>query len=143
MLINAVKVGFKKGLVCCLTLIKIILPIYICITFIKYSPVMGWIVSLFSPVMGIFHLPGEAAVPWITGLFSDEYGAIAAIKAVGLTGFEITVVSIMVMFAHSLFVEAAIIKKLGLSLLFFTGYRLIAAILAGIIFGFVGGVLLS
>ncbi len=143
MLINAIKVGFKKGLFCCFTLIKIMLPIYICITFIKYSPAMGWIVGVFSPIMGIFHLPGEAAVPWITGLFSDEYGAIAAIKAVGLTGFEITVVSIMVMFAHSLFVEAAIIRKLGLSLLFFTSYRMIVAVVAGIVFGYVGGVILS
>ncbi len=143
MLISAIRVGFRKGLLCCWTLIKIMLPVYICITFIKYSPVMGWIVGIFSPFMGLFHLPGEAAVPWITGLFSDEYGAIAAIKAVGLKGYEITVVSIMVMFAHSLFVEAAIIKKLDLSLLFFTCYRLVAAIIAGILFGWAGGVFFS
>lgn len=141
MLIDAIKVGFKKGLYCCWTLIKIMVPIYICITFIKYSPLMDWLVAGFSPVMGIFRLPGEAAVPWITGMFSDEYGAIAAIKAVGLTGMDITVVSIMIMLAHSLFVEAAIIKKMGLSLLFFTCYRLIAAILAGVVFGLAGGVL--
>ena len=112
MFIDAVKVGFRKGVYCCWTLIKIMVPIYICITFIKYSPLMDWIITHFSPIMGIFHLPGEAAVPWITGLFSDEYGAIAAIKAVGLTGFDITVVSIMIMLAHSLFVEVAVIKKL-------------------------------
>ena len=69
-------------------------------------------------------------------------GAIAAIKAVGLSGFDITILSIMVMFAHSLFVEAAIIKKMGLSLMFFTCYRLAAAVLAGIGFGLLKGVLL-
>lgn len=141
MLLDSARVGFKKGLLCCWTLIKIIIPVYICITFIKYSPLMDWIITYFSPVMSIFNLSGEAAVPWITGMFSDEYGAIAAIKAVGLTGSEITVVSIMIMLAHAMFVETAIIKKLGLSILFFTGYRLVSAVIAGIILGWAGGVL--
>lgn len=139
MLIDAVKTGFKRGLFCCWTLVKIMVPIYICVTFIKYSPLMGWITALFSPIMRIFNLPGEAAVPWITGIFSDEYGTVAAVKAVGLAGFDITVVAIMSMMAHALFIEAAIIKKLGLGVTFFTGYRLIAAVITGIIFGWVGG----
>ena len=141
MLINAIKSGFRQGLNCCWILIRIIVPVYICITFIKYTPLMDWIVKLFSPVMGLFHLPGEAAIPWITGMFSDEYGAIAAIKAVGLTGFEITIVSMMVMFAHALFIEAAIIKKLDVSAMFFICYRMVTAVIIGIIFGLAGGLL--
>ena len=74
MLINSMKTGLRNGLHCCWSLIKIMVPIYVCITFVKYTPLMDMIVNAFSPVMTIFHLPGEAAVPWITGLFSDEYG---------------------------------------------------------------------
>lgn len=141
MLIGAVKVGFKKGILCCWTLIKIIVPVYVAITFVKYTPIMDWIIGIFSPIMGLFHLPGQAAVPWITSFFLDEYGAIAAMKAVGLAGMEITIMSIMVIMAHSLFIEAAIIKKLNLSIIFFTSYRLIAAVVLGIIFGLIGGAL--
>ncbi|HZK60587.1 MAG TPA: nucleoside recognition domain-containing protein [Anaerovoracaceae bacterium] len=140
MLVGAVKIGFKKGLICCWTLIKIIVPVYVLIIVIKHTPIMGFIIDIFSPVMRIFHLPGQAAVPWITSFFLDEYGAIAAIKAVGLSGKDITIIAIMIILAHSLFIEAAIIKKLGLSIIFFTSYRFIAAVIMGIIFGLVGGV---
>ncbi len=140
MLLDAVKTGAKRGFSYSLMLIRIIIPVYIAITVAKHTPFMDWLSLIFEPVMGLFHLPGEAAVPFITGLFLDEYAAIAAIKAVGLVGFEISVAAIMTIIAHSLFIESAIIKKLELSITFFAVYRLIFAIALGILFGFIGEV---
>lgn len=137
---DAVINGARKGLFYCFTLIKIIIPVYIAITVAKHTPLMDWLAMAFGPVMGAFHLPGEAAVPIITGFLLDEYAIIAAIKAVGLTGFDITVVAIISIIAHSLVIESAIIKKLGLSISFFLGYRLFFAIVAGILFGWAGEV---
>lgn len=139
MFFQAVRTGAKNGLKQCWMLIKIIVPVFVAITFIKHTPVMEMLARAFRPMMGIFNLPGEAAVPWITGMFLDEYASIAAIKAVGLAGADITILTIMSVMAHSLFIESAIIKKLGLSMLFFIGYRLLLAVILGILFGFVGG----
>lgn len=92
----------------------------------------------FAPAMGLFHLPGEAALPVITGFLLDEYGVIAAIRAVNLSGFHAMIVAVMVLPAHSLIVEGAIIKKLGQSATFFTIYRLIAAVIAGLVVSLLG-----
>ena len=141
MLVKSIKNGFINSLKICLFLIKIIVPVYLFITVLKHSPVMGWLVSIFTPLMGVFHLPGEAAVPLITGLVLDEYSAIAAIRAVNLTGYAVTVVAVMTLISHSLFVEAAIVRKMGLSAAFFTLYRLTAALSVGLTLGIVGTVL--
>ncbi len=138
MLVQSIRAGAKSGLKQCWMLIKIIVPVFVGITVIRHTPVMDILVGAFRPMMGIFNLPGEAAVPWITGMFLDEYANIAAIKAVGLAGFDITILTIMTVMAHSLFIESAIIKKLGLSILFFTTYRLLFAVILGVLFGLAG-----
>lgn len=141
MFINSVKAGLKNGILCSWMLIKIIVPVFILITFIKYTPIMDWLIKLFEPVMGIFGLPGEASVPYITAMLLDEYGAIAGIKAVGLTGYHVTIISMMTILAHSFIIESAILKKLDLSVTFFTSYRFITSALMGIVLGIAGGVL--
>ena len=138
MLAISIKNGFINGIKCCWFLIKIIIPVYLFITILKHTPVMDLLISGFAPLMGLFRLPGEAAVPLITGMVLDEYGVIAAIKAVDLTGYAVTVVVVMTILAHSLFIEGAIVKKLGLSVTFFTTYRLAAALVMGLVLSFAG-----
>lgn len=142
MLINSIKLGFKKGINTTIMLAKIIVPIYFIITIIKYTFIMELIAHIFEPLMGIFNLPGEAVIPFITGIFLDEYGAIAGINAISLNAWEITIVAILVSFAHSLFIETAIIKKLGLSISFFSVSRIVLAIIFGCIIGNIGGIFL-
>ena len=138
MLTTSIKKGFINGLKCCWFLIKIIIPVYLLITILKHTPVMDWLVTLFTPFMGAFNLPGEAAVPLITAIFLDEYGVIAAIRAVELTGYSVAIVAVMTLISHSLFIEAAIIRKLDLSVTFFTAYRLTASIVVGFALSFIG-----
>ena len=132
MLATSVKNGLINGLKCSWFLIKIIIPVYFFITILRHTPAMDWLTAVFAPAMGIFHLPGEAALPIITGFVLDEYGVIAAIRAVNLSGFHATIVAVIILPAHSLIVEGAIVKKLGQSATFFTVYRLIAALICGL-----------
>ena len=138
MFAGTLKSGFLSGLKCSWFLIKIIIPVYFLITVFKHTPVMDWLMRIFEPTMAVFHLPGEAAVPIITGFFLDEYGVIAAIKAVELTGFSVTMVAIMSLVAHSLVVEGAILKKMDMSVTFFTVTRLTSAVVVGLIFSGIG-----
>ena len=138
MLIDSIKNGVKSGLKTFWFLIKIIIPVYLFITILKHTPAMDWLVSVFAPFMGVFNLPGEAALPIITGMILDEFGIISAIKAVNLTGFTVTAVSAMALTAHSLLVEGAIVKKMGLSVVLFTAYRIIGAVIVGFILRFLG-----
>jgi len=142
MLKTAVKNGFINGIKYSWFLIKIIIPVYFLITAIKYSPAMDWLVTIFTPVAGVFNLPGEAAVPLISAFVLDEYGAIAAIKAVNLSGYSVTVVAVMTLISHSLIIETAILKKMSLNAVFFNTYRLFWSIAAGLALN-VAGVALS
>ena len=138
MLPQTIKKGFLNGLKCCWFLIKIIVPVFFVITVLKHTPVMDWLAGLFAPAMALFRLPGEAALPIITAFFLDEYGVIAAMKAVELSGYAVAVVAVMTLVAHSLIVEAAIVRKLEMSAMFFTTYRLLAAVVVGLVYSGIG-----
>lgn len=141
MFINAVKTGFVKAIRILAELLKIVLPVYIAVVLIKHSPVMPYAQSIFAPFMGAFNLPGDAAIPIITGTLTDEYGAIAAIKGISLSKPEITTVAMMVLAFHSIPVESAVMKKLGLSIVFFAVFRFVLAVITGLLIGRLGGIL--
>jgi len=141
MLTTSIKNGLISGIKCCWFLIKIIVPVYFFITALNHTPAMDWLTSVFTPLMSAFRMPGEAALPLITGVFLDEYGVIAAIRAVNITGFSVTMIAIMTLISHSLIVEAAIMQRIGLSAAFFTLYRLAASVIVGFGLSFVGVVL--
>ncbi len=122
------------------TLLKVVLPVYAAVVVIRHSPVMPFLEDVFSPAMRFFNLPGEAIIPLITGVFTDEYGTIAVMNTLSFTSAEITTVAMMVLIAHTIPVEAAIAQKIGLNVARFTVYRIVMAILTGMLVGWLGGV---
>lgn len=133
--------GIFKALKTALMLLKIMIPIYLVVVILKYSPVMEWISSLFEPVMKIFNLPSEASVALIMGIFTDEYGVIAAMKSFDFSMATITTIAMIALMAHSLPVESALAKKIGYPVGKVLALRITMAILTGILIGWLGGVL--
>ncbi|NLT49127.1 MAG: nucleoside recognition protein [Clostridiales bacterium] len=140
--VQTIKTGFIKAIKTTLMLMKVVLPVYALVVLVKYSPVMTFLEGIFQPAMKIFRLPGEAVVPLITGLFTDEYGAIAASSQFGFTGAEITTIAMMGLVCHSLPVEYALSRQIGLPAGKFVLYRVFAAIIVGLIISRLGGVFL-
>ena len=126
--------GFKSGLGVTWQLAKIVVPIYFLITFLKHTPVLDIISSLFSPFMGVFGLPGEAAIVLVLGNMVNLYAAIGAMVSLPLTVREITILAIMLSFCHSILVETALVKKIGLSAIKVIAVRVGLAILSGLAF---------
>ena len=62
------KNGIRSGFETTWKLGKIVFPITLIITLLQHTPLIDLIVSLFSPIMGWFGLPGDAAtsLPWET-----------------------------------------------------------------------------
>jgi Fe2+ transport system protein B len=140
--LTAVKDGIFKGLKTVLMLLKILIPIYLLVVLIKYSPAMPWLQDVAAPVMKIFRLPPEAAVPVVTGLFSDEYGVVAALGGFNFSMAAITTIAMITLAAHSLPVEAAVAQKIGLPAGVMVLMRIGTAIFTGILVGWLGGVFL-
>lgn len=141
MLLNSIKLGIKKGIETTWMLGKVIIPVYIFVTFLEHTPVLEWIAYAFQPLMGIFNLPGEAAIVLVLGNALNLYAAIGAINAINLTPMQITTLGIMLSFSHSLFVETAVVKKLDVSISKVIALRVGLAFVIGIIVGQVGGLL--
>ncbi len=142
LVIQTIKDGAIKAVKTTLTLMKVVLPVYALVVIIKYSPVMAFLERLFEPAMRAFLLPGEAVVPLITGLFTDEYGAIAATSQFGFTSAEVTTIAMIGLVCHSLPVEYALSRQIGLPAGKFVLYRALAAIMVGLVISRLGGVFL-
>ncbi len=99
------------------TLVRVMLPVMVAVEIGKR---LGWIDALgqaMAPTMAWIGLPAEAGLIWITGVFVGVYGAIAVL--IGLApGLEITAgqfsaLGAMILFAHSLPVEQAVVRRAG------------------------------
>ena len=139
LILIAVRDGFLKALKTLAIILKVVLPVYAIVVLIRHSPVMGWLELAMTPTMKLFHLPSTAVVPLVTGFFTDEYSVVAASKQFGFSTMEMTTIAMMTMVAHGLPVEAAIIKKIGLSPVRFTAFRLASFLIIGWMVGWMGG----
>ena len=100
--------GFKNGLNITWELGKVIIPVYIIVTILKYTPILNWIADFMKPVMFILGLPGEASLPLVLGMFLNIYAAIGAILPLDMNTKEITIVAAILLLAHSLPLEATV-----------------------------------
>ncbi|SDK18777.1 nucleoside recognition domain-containing protein [Natronincola ferrireducens] len=141
MFITSIKDGTKKGLETTWMLAKVIIPVYFVVTFLQHTPAIDWIAHIFQPVMALFNLPGEAAIILVMGNFLNLYAAIGAIKAISITPMEVTIISVMLSFSHSLLVETAVTKKLGISVPVIIFIRVGLAVVSGIILGRIGALI--
>jgi spore maturation protein SpmB len=124
--------GALKGLKTGLMLLKVMLPVYIIVVLLKYSPLMPFITDLFEPVMGFLNLPGEAAAPIIAGVFADEYGCIAAMRSFSFNAAAITTIAMVNLFFHSIPVESAINRQIGFAVWQIALFRLFMAVAVGL-----------
>jgi spore maturation protein SpmB len=125
------KKGFADGVKTALDLLKVVLPVFAVVKVLEHTPVIGWISDACDPLMRIVGLPGEAALPVVTGMLANFYAALGIILALGLSAWQITTVAIMLCCCHELVLESAIIKKAGIPAWPILGIRLLSAFAAG------------
>ncbi len=138
--VSIVKDGIIKAIKTGLMLFKIMIPIYLLVVVLKYSPVMEWLSNILEPVMKIFNLPPEASVPIITGIFTDEYGVIAGINSFDFSSASITTIAMIALMAHSLPVESALAQKIGYPAGKIVLLRVTMAVITGVMVGWIGGI---
>lgn len=125
--------GARSGLQTTWTLGKVIFPVTILISLLQHTPVMGWIIKLISPVMGIFGLSGEAAIPLVIGNMLNLYAGIAAIFSLELTVKEVFILAIMLSFCHNVIIESTVAMKVGVKIWIILAVRAGLAVFSGIL----------
>ncbi|WP_046174375.1 nucleoside recognition domain-containing protein [Domibacillus indicus] len=129
--------GLQNGLHTTWTLGKVIFPITLIVTILQFTPVLPWIIQLISPVMGVFGLSGDAAIPLVIGNVLNLYAAIGAILSLDLTVKEVFILAMMLSFSHNLFVESTVAMKVGVKIWIILAVRIGLAITAGIVINLV------
>lgn len=134
---QSLKIGLWAGLKTTWTLGKIIFPVTLIVTILQYTPVLPWIIKLITPLMGIFGLSGDAAIPIVLGNFLNLYAGIAGILSVDLTIKEVFTIAVMLSFAHNLLIESSVAVKVGVKVWIMIVVRVGLAILSAILINLV------
>ena len=137
------KKGFADGLKTSLALLKVVIPVFAVVKVLEHTPLIGWISNACDPLMRLVGLPGEAALPVVTGMLVNFYAALGIILALGLSAWQITTVAIMLCCCHELVLESAIIKKAGIPAWPILAIRLLTAFSAGVVMNLAGNLLLQ
>jgi hypothetical protein len=99
----------------CIWLIKITVGVSFAIMFLKYFKVLPVISQLLAPLFNSIGLPGEAALPFVSGYFVNVYAAISVAVSFDFDIRALTILSTMVLCAHNMITETAVQKKTGTS----------------------------
>ena len=99
----------------CIWLIKITVGVSFAIMFLKYFNVLPVISQFLAPLFNSIGLPGEAALPFVTGYFVNVYAAISVAVSFDFDVRALTILSTMVLCAHNMITETAVQKKTGTS----------------------------
>lgn len=131
------KQGLNIGLDTTWKLGKIIFPITLIVTLLQHTPVIDWVVLLFSPIMEWFGLPGDAAIILTLGNLLNLYAAIGAMLTMELTIKQVFILSVMLSFSHNLLVETAIAGEIGVKKWIMASIRLGLAFVSAIVINLV------
>ncbi|WP_019153702.1 nucleoside recognition domain-containing protein [Robertmurraya massiliosenegalensis] len=137
MWVQSLTKGLKVGLQTVWSLGKIIFPVTLIVTFLQHTPVLPWLIDLIAPLMSVFGLSGDAAIPLVIGNFLNIYAAIGAILTLDLTVKEVFIIAVMMSFSHNLLVESSVVTRVGVKLWIALVVRIGLALLSGIVINLV------
>src|SRR5690606_25745362 len=85
--------------------------------------------------MALLHLPPEAGIVWTATVFTGIYGGIASLSGLSssldMNAAQVSALGAMMLFAHSIPVEQAIVRRAGASFNITAALRILTAIAYG------------
>ena len=113
-------------------LFRIMIPVVIVVKVLAELGMVQHIAAALKPIMGIVGLPGDSGIVWATALLTNLYGAIIAFLTLApdmsLTVAQVTILTSMMLVAHSLPLELRIAQKAGAGMLMLGLFRFVGAI---------------
>ena len=104
-------VAFKTSL----WFLKIMLPVSFAVMLLSWFNVLPYLSSFASPLFVELGLPGDAALVFVTSIFTNIYTVIALMANLDFTMREGLILAMMCMISHGLIVETLVQKKCGSS----------------------------
>jgi len=108
-------------------LLKIMIPISLCVSLLQYYGVISVLARYIDPVFSHVGLPGSSAIAFLTGAFVTGYAGMAVMLSMAITLRQATIIAIMICLCHALPMESAVAKKTGSSFVLMSVIRLVMA----------------
>jgi hypothetical protein len=106
----------KKSLHSAWFILKLVIPFAILSDILQYYGLIEYLAFIFTPITDSLNLPAGVALALASGVFLNIYAAIAVAASFSLSGYEWTIIGVFVSICHSLPMEGAILKKVGVKL---------------------------
>ncbi len=94
-------------------LIKITIPVSLVVFSLDFTGILQSISAYTAPVFQYAGLPGEAALVFITSIFTNIYSVIAIISMLGLPIREGIILATMCLISHGFIIESVVLRKTG------------------------------
>jgi hypothetical protein len=117
-------------------LLKIILPISFAVSLLQYYGVIAVLAEYLTPLFSVVGLPGESAIVFISSIFLSLYAPIAIMATLALDLREVTILALMCLITHNLFVESAVQKKTGSSYVIMFTLRIFTSFVAAFLLNY-------
>ncbi|MCC2596873.1 hypothetical protein LKR43_11030 [Pusillimonas sp. MFBS29] len=114
---------------------KLMLPVMVVVQIGQQLGLVDRVGELIAPAMALLNLPPEAGIVWAATVFTGIYGGIASLAglaaSIEMNAAQVSTLGAMMLFAHAIPVEQAIVRRAGASFNTTAALRLGTAILYG------------
>jgi len=132
---------FRDTLRTLLVLFKIMIPVSIVVKILQEFGAIVYIGNALYPLMKYTGLPGEMGLVWASAMISNLFGGVIAFISIAaplhLTMAQVTVVSLMMLVAHTFPIELQIARKSGSRLFMMFCIRFFFAFMMGVLLNFI------
>ena len=127
----------KKSLTIISTLFRIMIPIMIIVKIMQEIGLIDQFAILFEPIMVLLGLPGAMAIVWCLTIFVNLFAGIIVLASLlpeyPLTIAQITILSTLMLVAHTLPIEIRITQAAGFRIIPMIILRLLSAIMMALL----------
>lgn len=141
-LIKALVDSVKEGIEISRKILPTILVLVIFIKILQEFNLIQYLAIPLSPLMDLMGLPPELGIVWATAMLVGIYSSLAIIPSLlismpALTVEQVTILGLIILFAHGLILETKIVNKCGVSMRYQIVLRVGVALITGIFVHFI------
>lgn len=112
--------------------LKIMLPVSFFVMLLSWFNILPYLSSFAAPLFTHLGLPGDAALVFVTSIFTNIYTVIALIANLDFTIRECVILAVMCLISHNFVVETLVLKKSGSSAVSMVVLRITTSFVAAI-----------
>jgi len=130
-----VKSWCNQSITTSIKIFKVMIPVSVLVKILQETGLIVYIGKALAPFMSVMGLPGEMGLVWASAMLGNIYAGIITYFSIGvsLTTAEVTVLSTVILIAHTLPVELAITQKAGVKAITAFFFRFLMGFIAGIV----------